>query len=121
MPCWAWRRRSSRTSRSTYADTATMPRPPVFGSRRQVGVRLPTVLDPSWSRHSFRVEGSLNPGAPCSREGGECDVGYAKKGRSAGTAGRGLPGLVDAAGLYAGNCPKHAQRLGPGAVSYTHL
>jgi len=44
--------------------------------------------------------------------GGECDVRSTKRGRSAGTAGRGLPGLVDAAGLHVGDGPEHVEDLG---------
>ena len=65
-------------------------------------------------RHSFRVESSLEPGARRSRQGGDCDVGYAEKGRPAGTAGRRLPGWVGAARPNAGDRPKHAQGPGPG-------
>src|SRR5216684_7172985 len=52
-------------------------------------------------------------GTPCSREGGECDGEYAEEARSAGPAGRGLPGMAGGSGLYAPDGQEHAGRPGP--------
>jgi len=50
---------------------------------------------------------------PCFREGGECIVWNEKESWPAGAARRGLPGVVDAAGLHAGHGPEHVEGFGP--------
>ena len=101
--------------RPIYADPATMPRISVAGSlwrddagvlRRLTGAGVGIVLG---------LRAASDRGAPYSREGGECDGEYAEEARSAGPAGRGLPGVAGASGLHAPDGQEHAGR--PGASS----